>query len=314
MSEVTSTEDVDAWLLGGGFLVSRPLADRLELVTAVHFDTESADVESVGQPGLTGDSSLTAAATGVAYRGAIDVDASVGVAVPLGVDASPWPEGKLSVEMSLLDERLTPRVIAGTKGRLPTLRERFEFGVGNEDLGPEQALYGELGAKLALPEKLEVDVAGYVRRVNGLIRVDLDTGKLSNLGEVTMLGVDARVTVFPLQNFSFGADVSLLDLESEQGEDPIDRLPGRRGDVWATVARGDLGGTARVRYIGEMVDQRITLDDYALVSLSGYWYATHAMMVTLRVDNLLGTRYLDRAGGFLGEGRAIMVGLQGHLE
>lgn len=310
-----ASEDVRAESFGGGYLVNRPVGEDWQLIGSTSIDSEHAVVDS-GMDTVEGRATIADVATGFKYeRGKLRGDAAVGVAIPVDVGATPWPEAKLSARYSPL-RALTARVVLAHKGRLPTLRERYEV-FGNQALGPEKALFAELGLALEKNDLVSADVAGYVRRTNGLIRTDPSGGTmLVNLGELTMRGIDARATLFPYAPVHGGASVSLVKVTSaELGDDSVDRLPGRRGDVWVAGEWNDrLGGRVRYRYIGEMQDQGTTLDDYFLLDVSGHVRITDEVLATLRLENALGERYLDRASGVMGAGRAALLSVQGTWE
>ena len=116
---------------------------------------------------------------------------------------------------------------------------------------------------------------------------------LVNMGRVDALGVDARVTVLPYRRIRGGASVSLIDADSpELGEDPIDRMAERRGDLWIEARGRRVRSFLRARYVGETVDQGVTLPVYALVDASGYFHLNDQLSASLRLDNLLDERYI----------------------
>ncbi len=316
MAEVARVEDATAATFGGRFLVNRPIGNSLELLGSASLDAEDGRVERENGGVTGGRATIAALASGFELkRDVFRVDGSAGVALPLDIGASPWPEGKLSVKLTPT-RMLTTRLVGGYKGRLPTLQERFDSGTGNAALGPEKALFAEAGVRLEKNHVIEADLAVYERRSSGMIRYSAEEMSLINLGELTIRGADARATVFPLSPIHGGGSVSVLNASSaEFGDDPIDRLPERRGDLWLSGRyRTRLGGMMRLSYIGEMVDQSLTLPDYVLLDTSMYVRINPALMTTLRVDNLLNERYLDRASGVLGIGRTVILSMQGHWE
>jgi hypothetical protein len=318
MDQVTRREELRASSVGGGLLHNRPLlAARLQWVSSLGIDSEEGEAENRNGAAIGGRATIAAAASGFKYeRGVLRADGAAGVAVPLDLDgAAPWPEGKITVRYTPTP-LLTVRTVAGHKGRLPTLRERYELGTGNEALGPEKALYVEAGAELKNNDLLRLDLAGYLRRANGMIRFVPELERLGNSGELTVRGVDARATVFPYAAVQAGGSLSLLAASSaELGDEPIDRLPERRADLWLSGRwRTRAGGMLRLRYTGEQRDQQEILPDHTLLEASSYLRFTTALMATLRVDNLLDHRYLDRRGGVMGPGRVVMFGLQGLWE
>jgi hypothetical protein len=307
-------EDVHATSVGGRLLANRPIGEKLQLLGSVNVDsdygTATTDMSTIG-----GRATMSEAATGFKWTpGMVRMDGAVGLAVPLDVGAKPFPEAKLSLKASPLTF-LTTRVVGGYKGRLPTLRERFEIGDGNAALGPEKALYAEVGARLEKNDYVDFDVAGYVRHVNGFIRFNQQLGMLINIGELTMYGTDMRAIAFPFSPIRGGGSVELVKVKSAFGDDAIDRLPKVRGDLWVDGQwHGRFGGIARWRYVGEMQDQGNTLPDYYLFDLSAYVRIYRDIMANAGVDNMLDKRYLDRAAGIYGVGRVFRLGVQGTFE
>ncbi|HTM22427.1 MAG TPA: TonB-dependent receptor, partial [Kofleriaceae bacterium] len=310
-----AVERVHATSLGARLLASRPVGGGVDAIGSLHVDSDQGYVDRDPDP-IGGRSTIAEAATGVELRrGALSADAAAGVAVPLDTGADPWPEAKAAVKYRLWKMRLQPRLVAGYKGRLPELRERYDASIGNQAVGPEKVGFGEIGLLLDHSDWAEVDVSGFYRRTNGLIRLSPDNSMLVNIGRVTVKGIDARLTVFPYRRVRGGASVELLDAGSPQlGENPIDRMAERRGDVWVEGRWRRLRGLVRARYIGEMIDQGTTLPDYGLVDASSYLVINDELSASLRVDNLLDERYLDRASGVRGSGRSAMLSLQGIWE
>lgn len=306
----SSREKVVAQSQGGAFLVNRPVGD-FELIGSAAIDSEHADVET-GSTTTSGRATIGALAAGSKFvHGPFRADAAAGVAVPVDVGADPWPEAKLTGKVSP-HQAVTVRLVGGYKGRLPTLRERFEAN-GNNELGPEKVLFAEAGVAIEKNTWVALDAAGWARRVNGMIRFVPGETMLINVGETSMHGADGRVTVMPYAPVRGGASLSLVKATSEDfGDDSVDRLPGRRGDIWlAGDWRERAGGMVRYRYTGTFVDQGVQLDDYWLLDLSSYYWITSQIMAGLRVDNALDERYLDRAGGVMGLGRVFLFSAQG---
>ena len=313
MAAPSSREKVIAQNQGGAFLVNRPVGD-FELIGSAAVDSEHGDVET-GSSTSGGRATLGAVAAGSKFvHGPFRADAAAGLALPIDVGASPWPEAKLTTRISP-HQLVTARLVGGYKGRLPTLRERFESN-GNDELGPEKVLFAEAGATLEKNTWLALDAAGWARRVNGMIRFVPGMTELTNVGETSMRGMDGRLTLMPYAPVRTGGSLSLVEATSEDfGDDSIDRLPGRRGDVWiAGDWRDRTGAMVRYRYTGTFVDQGVELDDYWLLDASSYYQVTRQIMAGLRVDNALDERYLDRAGGVYGIGRVILFTAQGTWE
>jgi outer membrane receptor protein involved in Fe transport len=313
MAAPSSREKVVAQSQGGAFLVNRPVGD-FELIGSAAVDSEHADVEA-GTATSGGRATIGALAAGSKFvHGPLRVDAAGGLALPIDVDASPWPEAKVTGKLSP-HRVVTARVVGGYKGRLPTLRERFESN-GNDALGPEKVLFAEAGVAIEKNTWISLDAAGWARRVNGMIRFVPGETMLVNVGETDMIGADGRVTVMPYAQVRGGGSLSLVKATTlDLGDDSVDRLPGRRGDVWlAGDWRERAGAMVRYRYTGTFVDQGVELDDYWLLDASSYYRVTRQIMGGLRVDNALDARYLERAGGVVGLGRVVLLTLQGTWE
>jgi outer membrane receptor protein involved in Fe transport len=309
----SSREKVVAQSQGGAFLINRPIGD-FELIGSAAIDSEHGDVEN-GAASTGGRATISALAAGSKFvHGPFRADAAAGVAIPVDVGTSPWPEAKLTTRVSP-HRVVTARLVGGYKGRLPTLRERFESN-GNDELGPEKVLFAEAGVALEKNTWVSLDAAGWVRRVNGMIRFVPGMTELTNVGETNMRGADGRITILPYAPVRAGGSLSLVEATSEDfGDDAVDRLPGRRGDVWmAGDWRQSAGAMVRYRYTGNFVDQGVELDDYWLLDASSYYWITRDIMAGLRVDNALDERYLDRAGGVMGLGRVILLSAQGTWE
>ena len=117
-------------------------------------DSEQARVESTAG-GISnvdhGRSTVVQGATGAVWSVAgVTLDAAFGVAVPLVGDADPWPEAKLTVSYAPI-AGLGLQAIGARKGRLPTLRERFDPLGGNPDLGPERISFTSRGSRGSWP-------------------------------------------------------------------------------------------------------------------------------------------------------------------
>ncbi len=306
-------ETVTASSLGGRLLVNRAVGETLELIGSAHLDSDDGTVRTQTGSEVGGRATITAMAVGFKWeQGVVRTDGAAGIAIPLGLGADPWPEGKLSVKLTPA-RLVATRLVGGYKGRVPTLQERFETGTGNQALGPEKALYGELGVRLLNNDYLELDVAGYVRRLNGFIRVT--GGERVNVGQIDVRGMDLRGILMPIWPVRMGGSLSVLDLNSAFGDDAIDRMPERRADGWVDGRyAGRIGGLFRWRYIGKMVDLNMTLPSYHLFDASVWGRLWGDMNAVAGVDNVFDNRYLDRATGVLGVGRVVRVGLQGTWE
>src|SRR5690606_20427178 len=166
--------------------------ERARVVT----DTGTAEMTARGDVTI-----VEAAAGGQVERGGFEADAAVGLAAPAGIDANPWPEAKLSVGY---EHRIGGvEVVGARKGRVPSLRERFQGAGSNQSLDPEQAWHGELRAAARPLPGVELVVAPYLRRTTGTVKVGMDN-LLVNLGELTVRGVDTHLRAQIIEQLAVG--------------------------------------------------------------------------------------------------------------
>ena len=77
-------------------LVTRPFHKDYRWVLSTVVDHEQATVENMAGALSTGKTTvIEAAADGQYERKKLLLDAAIGLAVPFGISADPWPEGKL---------------------------------------------------------------------------------------------------------------------------------------------------------------------------------------------------------------------------
>ncbi len=314
LTDVSNTENLSAMRSGFGLLVNRPLRKSMQLVASANLDSEGADVTAMNGAVTGGRASTLAGAVGFQYEhGPWKLDSSAGVAVPIGISgANPWPEAKAALSYHPKKTPVTLRATGARKGRVPTLRERFRLDVGNSALGPEQATFGELAADIAPDRHVALQLAGYIRDTNGMVRFDADRGKLINLDQLVVRGVDARIEVRPTDLLFTGASWSFTDPYSPTtGTHPLDFLPMNRGTLWVGAHRGDrVGGTARVQYVGSQIDRQDELPSYTTAELSAYARIAD-LTGSVKVGNVLDDQYAIRTGGVYGPGRFVELSLQG---
>jgi len=314
LADVSNTEDLAAMRSGIGLLANRPLRKSMQLIASANLESEGADVTAMNGDVTGGRASTLAGAVGFQYEdGPWKLDTSAGVAVPIGLaGANPWPEAKAALSFHPRKTPVTLRATGARKGRVPTLRERFRLDVGNSALGPEQATFGEIAAEIAPDHRVGLQLAGYVRDTNGMVRFSADRGKLINLDELVIRGVDARIELHPTDLFFGGASWSFIDAYSPtSGTHPLDFLPTNRGTFWVGAHRGArVGGTARVQYVGSQIDRQNELPSYASAEISAYGRVAD-LTGSIKVGNVLDEQYMIRTGGVYGPGRFVELTLQG---
>jgi outer membrane receptor protein involved in Fe transport len=308
-----SSEDLFAMRIGGSALATRPIGKRARWVAAVTVDHERARVEADSGAMVMvtkGDATVLEGAAGGQYeRGPVEVDAAAGVAVPLGVDADPWPEGKLTIKLA---QRYGEVALVGArKGRVPSLRERYQGMGSNVSLDPEQAWHGEVRLTARPRDGIEVVVAPFYRHTTGTVKLGPDS-MLVNLGELDIKGVDASAKAQILAQLAVGGSYDYAKATSaDLGPDPVDRFPTHKADGWVRVTpRPRYSVLARARYVGRAIDGARQTPAYvmweasATAQLGGDWLAV------VRCDDILDEAPETR-NGFHMPGRVLTVIVQG---
>lgn len=315
-ADQNSLEDISALRTGAMALATAPFHKDFRWVASTTVDNEHGDVKAVNvsQPTLSsGDVTVIEAAGDLQYeRHRFRADAAAGVAVPFGVGAKPWPEAKLAGKYRVTDE-LELDVTGGSKGRVPSLRERFDSLNGNPKLGPEISQYGELRAIETIDKRLRIEAAPFYRHTNGLIRSTVNgmaQPMLYNTGAVDIYGVDtmARVTVNPYVDLA--AAYSYIKADGMLAE-PLDFLSHHRaeGTVFIT-ASPTLSGYVRARAVSKFMDGGVSVPGYTLVEAAATAQLSKTYLGVLRIDDALDVRPLVRAG-YHGTGRVVSLIVQG---
>jgi outer membrane receptor protein involved in Fe transport len=321
-----SLEDLHALRTGGAAVAAHPLGRRGRAVASVSGSREQARVADEDGEVTRGDASVIEAAGGLKYETTRwQLDGAVGLAVPMGVGADPWPEAKLVAKHRVRKE-LELTATGGHKGRVPSLRERFDLRTGNPALGPEKAWHGELRAVSQLGERLRLEAAPFYRRATGIIRlVDAPTAEepmrriSANLDRVTFLGVDAQARVSPHRMLEVGGSYGYIRARGESADPvmamaPLDRLPAHRADGWVQVTPDRrLSVQARARYFGESIDKRATIPGYTTFEATITAPLTREYLGVLRIDDLTNVRPETRTG-YHTAGRVISLIVQATWE
>ena len=307
-------EDLDTKRFGGAFLINRKIskgAHRFTLIASTAFDAENGeqtDIRGGGDSTAGGDVSTVQGALAVHYvHGDLIVRASGGAAVPLGINAAPWPEFKLAVEYPVMP-KIDIKVAVGRKGRVPTLRERFGLTTSNETLGPEQALYGEFEGVARPFSWLRVRAIGFARETTDIIRINPDTGSLFNLGDVSIRGTELVADIGDADSiFNGGGSWTYTKaVSSRLGDDPLDFLPANRVQFWLrSPSAAVLGGNLRLFWDDKQIDQAVFLPTRGAFDLSLFtdlasYLITVRAQGTLTVGNrwAFGENYQIRTGVF----------------
>jgi outer membrane receptor protein involved in Fe transport len=320
-------EDLIATRTGGAAIAAHPFGRRGRWTMSVSGSREHARVTDQDDAVTQGDTTLIEGAGGFKYETTRwQLDGAVGVAVPVGIDATPWPEAKL---VAKLRPRKDLELVAtgGRKGRVPSLRERFDLDTGNTELGPEKAWAVELRAIEQIGDRLRVEVAPFYRRSTGIIRLvpdpsrpDVPNAMISgNIDLVNFLGVDTQARFRPHRVLEIGGSYNYIRARSNAGDpvaamNPLDRLPSHRADGWIQVSPvSRLSVLARVKYFGDSIDKTQPVAGYTTFESTLTAPLTKEYLAVLRVDDVTDVRPETRKG-YHTAGRVISLIVQGTWE
>lgn len=309
------TETLRALRVGGMALATHPIGKDARWVASTSISRDSGQLVSTMNDTVRGDLATLEAAGDVQYeKRTFRLDAAAGVAVPIGVDADPWPEAKLVAKWRPAYGPIELIATGARKGRVPSLRERFDasFG-GNASLDPEHATHGELRAVGEIKDQFRFEVAPYYRRTSGTIRRSTDPadmGKLVNLDDLDFYGIDLSGRVFVHDRIEIGGAYNFIRLSGGS----LDRLPKHRAEAWIQARpRDNIMLNARGRYVGELVDQSATLPGYTTVETTASMTLSRKYLLVVRADDLLNVRPQTHRG-YYGPGTVVSLVLQGQFE
>ena len=322
LTSTAQVENLKALRSSAMVLVTQPFLRDFRWAVSAAVDFEKAAVSDIMNNTVRGDTTLVEPAADLQYEHRrFRADLSAGVAVPFGIGARPWPEAKAVAKYRpIADLELT--ATGAYKGRVPSLRERFEIVGGNPNLAPEQTAHAELRAALHIADRLHLELAPYYKHSNGTITTSpnpMDMGKLVNLGTIDFWGADALARVTPIRMLELGGGYEYVRARSVDAggvshADPLNRLPHNRWDGWIQV-RPDprYSALARIVYFGKSIDQGAQVDGYATLQANLAAQITGQYLAVLNVDDLTDVRPQTRAG-YHTAGRVISLMMQGTWE
>lgn len=321
-----SHQDLLSGRIGAAVHGDRPWAARgvVGLFSArLSVDTDLASVHQSGLAGAWGASPYAELAVGGKLRWRwLTVEAAAGVLLPLDDASTTWPEGKLVVGFHP-HPILNVLLIGARKGRLPTLRELYDPLQGSMNatdpskrhLGPEQTWHAELQLQLRPNKLVAARLSGYVRRIDGLIRLDpfdMVAPHDVNLGTIDARGLETGIDVARDKIVGGGFTYIFEDAYSPGlGFNAIPNFPRHRIDAYlSSTWKRRIGGLVRLRWVAERVVQGATLPRYYVMELDVWGRIWRTLRGSLRVDNLTNNQYL-LLPGLTALGTTVTVTLDG---
>lgn len=302
-----SHQDLLSGRVGAAVDVDRPFVVRGlggSASARLSVDTDLAEVAQTGRAGAWGVSPYAALAVGTKLRWRwLTCEAAAGALVPLADAVTTWPEAKLVVGFHP-SPILHVLLIGARKGRLPTLRELYDPLQGSmtapdprkRDLAPEQTWHAELQLQLRPHPLVAARLSGYVRRIDGLIRLDLTATTDPhdvNLGTIDARGLESGIDVARGRIVGGGVTYIFEDAYSPAlGFDAIPNFPRHRLDAYVSSTwRRRIGGLVRLRWVSERVVQATVLPRYYVVELDAWARIWRTLRGSVRIDNLTNNRY-----------------------
>jgi outer membrane receptor protein involved in Fe transport len=312
-------ENLVALRSGATALATMPFLRDFRWAVSAAVDFEKAAVSDIMNNTVRGETTIFEPAADLQYgHGRLRADVSTGLALPFGIDAKLWPEAKAAVKYRALDD-LELTATGAYKGRVPSLRERFDPVTGNPDLGPERIAHAELRAVEHIADRVHLELAPYYKHSTGTITTSSDPmamGQLVNIGAVDFWGADAqgRVTVLPMVELG-GSYEYVVARSTDAGgathDDPLPRLPHNRWDGWIQGRiEPRLTAIARIKYFGRAIDQGTLVSGYATVDATVSAQVTPEYLAVVKVDDVFDRRPETRAG-YHTAGRVVSVVIQG---
>ena len=215
------------------------------------------------------------------------------------------------------------RVSVGTGFKEPSFFENYATGfvLGNPDLDPERSRSWEIGI-----ERAAISLTYFNQRFRDLIEYNPapppGEPNYFNVGAAIANGIEASVSTSIATQLALSLNYTYLHTRVEKSGTPSDPnalfVPGkpllrRPAHTLAPQLAATLGQRARVtlgvRWVGKRDDvgaQRVTLDSYARVNLSGE-YTMGRVVFSGKLENALNDQSQE-INGFRPRGRTVMIG------
>jgi vitamin B12 transporter len=229
------------------------------------------------------------------------------------------------------------RAAAGSAFKEPTFYENFAQGfvIGNPALDPERSFSAELGVERAIGSRVRIAATAYTQQFRDLIQYTFAPTRQGesnyfNLGEARARGIETSAAFAIAERWQLDAAYDWLQTEVLESGDEGDltfvagsrllRRPEHR-IAGALAWTGDAArATLTLTHVGEREDldfsnpeafsgERVTIDAYTLINVSGEVPLGRAFTGTLRVENVTGAEY-EEVVGFPARGRTVYVGLR----
>ena len=299
-------QDLLSGRFGGAVHIDRPWHVRgiaFTLSARLSVDSDAATVKNIvyvaNQPPSPSSAWLVTPYGELAIGGKLrwrwlSAEAAIGALVPFEQPQVAWPDGKVVIGFHA-HKMLTINLIGARKGRLPTVRELIDPLQGNQALKPEQTWHGELQAQVAPHRFVQARFSGYLRQIDGLIRLDQTSMRDINLGTIDVRGLESGIDLFRDQIVGFGGTYIFEDAYSALpglGFDAIPNFPRHRVDVYVSSQwHHRIGGLVRLDWTSERLVQLTVLPRFYVMELDLWARIWKTLRASVRIDNLTDNSY-----------------------
>lgn len=215
--------------------------------------------------------------------------------------------------------RIAPRTtVHATWGEGFKLPGFFELGsplVGNPELRSERSESAELGLTRRFGDSLSATLTAYRSELNDLIDFDFERFTHVNRRSVTVQGTELEAAWAVVPGLELAAEVTYLDLDVEESDQPLRQRPDWRGSLSALWSpRESWLLRTSWSFVGESFDSSVPtggvlLPAYRRLDVALTWRPLQDLDLLLSADNVLDEEY-EEAIGFPAPGRRGRLGFR----
>jgi vitamin B12 transporter len=250
-------------------------------------DSQKADIDSVYAL------AIVQPLTGLALTGGVrhDDHSQFGGATTLGANANYSPNGGAT----------NIRASYGEGFKAPSLYQLFDAFSGNAALRPERSKSYDVGVDQNFADgRATISLTAFLRNTTDQINFDNATFTYGNIDRTRAKGIEAALTLRPVDALNLTASYSLIDARDRSGRPAFDgnRLP-RRAEHAASLSVDydwsfGLSTGATLTMVGDSFDDfanNVRLDGYALAGVRASFPIGEHLELYGRIDNLFDVDY-----------------------
>jgi vitamin B12 transporter len=216
---------------------------------------------------------------------------------------------------------LRARASLGSGFKAPSIYQRFSPLYGSADLEAERSTAWDLGVRLPIAGRGQLELGRYGQRVSDLIDFVTDPvtflGRYANRGKVNLSGWEASARFAVSARLGLEGSLTRIETEDRLSNEPLLRRPERIVTLGVQVAPTDrLSALIRLRHVGKRDDRdfssfparRITLEAVTLVEGHLGYRVSDTLLLRLRMENLT-DQSPEWVWGYGSRGRALYLGV-----